>query len=234
MALVLMIVVGAVMFATMALLPPMLQVLFAYDVIDTGMVLMPRSIGVLISMQASGMLMRKGVDARWLVAIGFLLGAWSLHEMAGWSLEADRWHFVTTGVLQGIGIGLVFIPLNAAAFATLPPQLRTDGSSLLNLSRSVGSSVGISVAMTLLANNLQRSHEELAARVTPELSGLVDLSTLDRFQQYGRTAIAMADAEVNRQAAMISYLNDFELMKWLSIAAVPLVLLMRRSPRYDD
>ena len=231
-ALIFMVIVGAVMFATMALLPPMLQQLFGYDVIDTGLVLMPRGVGVLISMQLSGVLMRKGVDARWLVAIGFLLGAWSLHEMAAWSLEADRWHFVTTGLFQGIGIGLVFIPLNASAFATLPPQLRTDGSSLLNLTRSVGSSIGISVVMTLLANNIQRNHAELAEHVTPALSAQFDLSTLDRFNQYGQAVLAIVDAEVTRQAAMISYLNDFELMKWLSLAAVPFVLLMRKSPSY--
>ena len=232
-SLIFMLVVGAVMFATMALLPPMLQGLFSYDVIDTGMVLMPRGIGVLISMQLSGLLMRRGVDARWLVAAGFLIGAWSLHEMALWSLQTDRWHFLATGLFQGLGIGLVFIPLNTVAFATLPPHLRTDGSSLLNLSRSVGSSVGISVVMTLLARDIQRNHAELAENITPNIATMADLSTLDRFQQLGQAGLAIADAEVNRQAAMISYLNDFELMKWLSLASIPLVLLMRRSPRYD-
>jgi DHA2 family multidrug resistance protein len=231
-ALVFMIVVGVVMFATIALLPSMLQQLFGYDVIDTGIVLMPRGVGVLISMQLAGQLMRRGVDARWLVAIGFLIGAWSLHAMAQWSLEADQWHFIITGLVQGMGIGLVFIPLNATAFATLPPELRTDGSSLLNLMRSVGSSVGISVMTTMLARGLQRSHEELAANVTPELSTAVDLSTLDRFQQYGQTALSVVDLEVTRQAAMIAYINDFAMMQWLSLAAVPLVLLMRKSPAY--
>ena len=231
-ALLFMVIVGAVMFATMALLPPMLQQLFGYGVIDTGMVLMPRGVGVLLSMQMSGLLMKRGVDARWLVAIGFLLGAWSLHEMAGWNLEAGRLSFLLTGLYQGLGIGLVFIPLNATAFATLPPQFRTDGSSLLNLTRSVGSSIGISIVMTLLARNLQRNHEELAAYVTPQVSAMLDLSTLDRFQQYGRAGLTVIDAEVNRQAAMIAYLNDFYLMMWLSLAAVPLVLLMRRSPTY--
>lgn len=231
-ALVFMIVVGVVMFATIALLPSMLQQLFGYDVIDTGIVLMPRGVGVLISMQLAGQLMRRRVDARWLVAIGFLIGAWSLHAMAQWSLEADQWHFIITGLVQGMGIGLVFIPLNATAFATLPPELRTDGSSLLNLMRSVGSSVGISVMTTMLARGLQRSHEELAGHVTPELSTAVDLSTLDRFQQYGQAALSMVDLEVTRQAAMIAYLNDFAMMQWLSLAAVPLVLLMRKSPVY--
>ncbi|GAA0277128.1 DHA2 family efflux MFS transporter permease subunit [Alteraurantiacibacter aestuarii] len=231
-ALVFMVVVGVVMFATMALLPPMLQQLFGYDVIDTGLVLMPRGVGVLVSMQLSGLLMKRGVDARWLVALGFLTGAWSLHEMAAWSLEADRMHFIITGLVQGLGIGLVFIPLNATAFSTLPPHLRTDGSSLLNLMRSVGSSIGISVVMTLLARGIQRNHEQLAAHVTPQLSTALDLSSLDRFQQYGQAALSVADMEVTRQAAMIAYLNDFEMMKWLSLAAVPLVLLMRKSPRY--
>ena len=231
-ALAFMVVVGVVMFATMALLPPMLQTLFRYDVIDTGLVLMPRGVGVLISMQISGLLMRKGVDARWLVAVGFLIGAWSLHAMALWSLEADRWHFVSTGLLQGLGIGLVFIPLNATAFSTLPPHLRTDGSSLLNLMRSVGSSIGISVVMTLLARDIQRNHEEIGASLTGQMSTAFDLSTLDRFQQYGSAAMTIADAEVTRQAAMIAYLNDFEMMKWMSLAAVPLVFVMRRSPRY--
>src|SRR6185312_3574235 len=110
-----------------------------------------RGVGILISMQLSGLLMRKGVDARWMVGIGFLIGAWSMSWMAGWSLEVDRFSIIMSGTVQGLGIGLVFIPLNATAFATLPPHLRTDGSSLLNLTRNIGSSVGISVAMTLLA-----------------------------------------------------------------------------------
>jgi DHA2 family multidrug resistance protein len=231
-AMLFMLVVGVVMFATMALLPPMLQQLFGYDVIDTGIVLMPRGVGVLVSMQISGLLMKRGVDARWLVAFGFAIGAWSLHEMAGWSLEVDTYHFLLTGLVQGLGIGLVFIPLNATAFATLPPHLRTDGSSLLNLARSVGSSVGISVVMTMLARGVQRNHEELAAHVTPELASGIDLSSLDRFQQYGEAMLSVADLEVTRQAAMIAYLNDFEMMKWLSLASIPLVLLMRPSVRY--
>lgn len=228
-ALLFMLVIGVVMFATMALLPPMLQGLFGYDVIDTGMVLMPRGVGVLISMQLSGLLMRRGVDARWMVTLGFLIGAWSLYQMAGWSLEVDRYHIVMSGLIQGLGIGLVFIPLNATAFATLPPQLRTDGSSLLNLTRSVGSSIGISVMMTLLSRNTQTSHADLAGHITPAITGMLDLSSLERFQQYGEAGLGMLDLMVTRQAAMVAYIDDYWLMMWLSLAAVPMVLIMRRS-----
>ncbi|HEU4651180.1 MAG TPA: DHA2 family efflux MFS transporter permease subunit [Croceibacterium sp.] len=228
-ALLFMVVIGVVMFATMALLPPMLQGLFGYDVIDTGMVLMPRGVGELISMQLSGLLMRKGVDARWMVSIGFLVGAWSLWQMAGWSLEVDKYHIILSGLIQGLGIGLVFIPLQATAFATLAPQLRTDGSSLLNLARSVGSSIGISVMMTLLSRNTQTSHSDLAGHVTPAITSMIDLSSLERFQQYGEAGLGMLDAMVTRQAMMVAYIDDYWLMMWLSLAAVPMVLIMRKS-----
>lgn len=221
--------VGMVMFATVALLPPMLQQLFGYSVIGTGMALMPRGVGTLVSMQISGMLVRRGVDARYLMALGFVIAAYSLYDMAGWSLAVDRERIVWTSFVQGIGIGLVFIPMNSLAFATLPPALRTEGSSLLNLARSMGSSVGISIVTSLLAINLQVSHQDLGAHVTSSATDVIDVATVDRFQVLGATILAAIDGEVNRQAAMIAYVNDFWLMMWLSLAAVPLILLMRKA-----
>jgi DHA2 family multidrug resistance protein len=216
------------MFATMALLPPMLQRLFGYGVIDTGETLMPRGVGTLITMQFSGWIIRKGFDPRILVATGFTLAALSLWEMSSWSLQVDYAHVAISGFLQGIGMGLVFIPLNASAFATLSPAMRTDGSSLLNLSRSIGSSIGISVVTALLARNLQVSNADLGAHVNASLTDVVDFSTIDRFQTAGEAVLRMVDLEVNRQAAMIAYVDDFYLMMWLSFAAVPLVALMRK------
>ncbi len=224
-----MVVIGIVMFAVMALLPPMLQSLFGYGVIDTGIVLMPRGVGILISMQVSGLLMRRGIDARPVVASGFLICAVSLWQMAHWSLEVDAMHVIVSGLLQGLGMGLVFIPLQVSAFATLSPRLRTDGSSLLNLMRSLGASAGISWMTVLLARNIQTAHADLGSNITAATGSLVDVSTIDRFQTLGDTAISLIDAEVNRQAAMIAYVNDFWLMMWITLAAAPLTLLMRRN-----
>ncbi|WP_017665512.1 DHA2 family efflux MFS transporter permease subunit [Porphyrobacter sp. AAP82] len=226
-----MIVIGIVMFAVMALLPPMLQNLFGYGVIDTGMVLMPRGVGILVSMQVSGLLMRRGVDARPVVASGFLICAYSLWQMAHWSLEVDAVHVIVSGLLQGLGMGLVFIPLQVSAFATLSPALRTDGSSLLNLFRSLGASAGIAWMTVLLARNIQTSHEDLGGNITAATGSLVDFSATDRFQVLGDTAMSLIDAEVNRQAAMIAYVDDFWLMMWITLAAAPLALLMRRNLR---
>jgi DHA2 family multidrug resistance protein len=226
-ALFFMIVIGIVMFSVMALMPPMLQNLFGYGVIDTGIVLMPRGVGILISMQLSGVLMRRGIDARAVVACGFLISALSLWQMAHWSLAVDEVHIIISGLLQGLGLGLVFIPLQVSAFATLNPVLRTDGSSLLNLTRSLGASAGISWMTVLLARNIQTTHEELGSHVTAATGNVVDFSTTDQFQALGDIAMSLIDAEVNRQAAMIAYVDDFWLMMWITLAAAPLAFLMR-------
>lgn len=213
-SLVLMVVVGLVMMASIALLPPMMQHLFGYSVIDTGWALMPRGVGTLISMQVSGVLIRRGVDARPIVMLGFLLAGVSLWMMSGWSLEVDSWHIVVSGLIQGLGMGLVFIPLNNAAFATLPPTMRTEGASLLNLTRSLGASVGISVCTTLFARNVQVSHADLAAHVDGSFTEAIDITTIERFQVVGETAVRMIDGEITRQAMMVAYINDFYAMMW--------------------
>lgn len=228
-ALSFMIAIGVIMFATMALMPPMLQRLFGYDVIDTGIVLMPRGVGVLLSMQLSGVLIRFGFDSRKIIATGFALGAISLWQMAHWSLDVDQYHIVMSGFLQGLGLGLVFIPLNVSAYTTLDPRLRTDGSSLLNLNRSLGGSIGISLTSVLLGANIQTLHNELGSHVTANMSGVIDVSTIDRYQALGDAALRMIDAEVNRQAAMIAYIDNFYVMMWLCIAAIPFSLFMRRN-----
>lgn len=228
-ALLFMLALGMVMFATMALLPTMLQRLFGYSVIATGWVLVPRGIGTLIGMQLSSVLLRKGFDPRKIVMTGFSLATLSFWQMSGWSLDIDQSFIVVSGLIQGLGMGLCFMPLNSVAFATLPPALRTEGSSLLNLFRSLGASVGISITTALLARNLQQSHSDLSAHVTASVTELIDFSAIDRFQQLGTTAISMVDAQVNRQAAMIAYIDNFHLMMWLSLAAIPLALLLRTT-----
>ena len=228
-SLLFMLVIGVVMFAVMTLLPPMLQNLFGYGVIDTGIVLMPRGVGILISMQVSSYLMRRGIDARLVVAFGFLICAYSLWQMAHWSLAVDQRHVIVSGLLQGLGIGLVFIPLQVAAFATLAPRLRTDGSSLLNLFRSLGASVGISIMTALLGRNIQLNHEGLGSEVTAATLSMINFSTIDRYQFLGDAALRLANAELNRQAAMIAYVDDFWLMMWVTVAAAPLAIFLRKS-----
>jgi DHA2 family multidrug resistance protein len=223
-----MIVIGVLMTASLALLPPMLQSLFGYPVLETGILLMPRGIGIVASMAVAGRLMKQNVDPRLLVGGGLIIAAYSLWDMTGWTIEMGSTPFIVTGLVQGVGLGLIFIPLNIMAFGTLPPHQRTEGASLMNLSRNIGGSVGISAVTVLLARNLQTNHAELGAHITA--GGLTGADPLVSSILGGSTdaALAMADGIVNQQAAMIAYLDDFKLMMILTMAAIPLVLLLKR------
>jgi DHA2 family multidrug resistance protein len=222
-----MVIIGISTMAPMALLPPMLQQLFGYPVIDTGLMMAPRGVGVLITMWFGGQMMGK-VDARYLVVVGLIVFSYSLWQMSQWSLAMDFWPVITSGFVQGLGMGLVFMPLNSLAFATLDNQYRTDGASLLNLMRSIGQSAGISMVTVLLARNSQTSHADLAAHITDNSVPALNLGALDQFGVLSDTAFAYANAMINKQAAMIAYLDDFYLMAWISILVLPLVLLLRK------
>jgi len=222
-----MVVIGVVMFTSMALLPPMLQRLFDYPVIDTGLILAARGLGMLAAMWLSGRLVTR-LDPRILVGTGLSIAALSLWMMTRWSLEMD-WHpVVLSGVVQGFGIGLVFIPLNTIAFATLDVQYRPDGSGMLNLSRSVGAAIGISLVSAVLAMNVQVSHQDLAQHVTDSSLSTIDSTMVERFPGMGDGVFPVIDAMVNRQALMIGYLDDFWMLMWMTLASVPLALLLRR------
>jgi len=221
-----MIVMGMVMVAISALLPPMLQSIYGYSVLDTGILLAPRGVGTLLTMMAAPRLVRK-VSPRWLICAGFAIITYSMVQMMDWTLEMDSTPIIVSGFVQGVGMGFLFMPLNLVAFATLPPHLRTDGSSLLNLLRNLGASVGISLITTLLSRNIQTSHADLGAHITPYSIPGLDPSSAERMGTYGQAALQMMDYEINRQAAMIAYLDDFKLMAFVVALAIPLSMFLK-------
>jgi len=223
-------ITGVLLLAGLALLPPMLQGLLGYSVLDSGLLTAPRGVGTLISMLMAGRLVGR-FDARLLIFIGFSLMAFSCWQMSGFSLQMDSRLIVISGVVQGLGIGLIFVPMQSLAFGTLAPRFRTTASSLINLSRNLGGSIGISIATTLLARNLQTSHADLAAHITPYSVPIVDPGLIARFGEYGDAALAALDAEINRQALMIAFVNDFRFLMLTTLAALPLVFLLRKARR---
>lgn len=226
MALLFQLVIGLMMMAVMALMPPLLQRIYGYDVLDTGVLLAPRGVGILISMFITGRIAGK-VDPRYIIMTGMLIAAVSMWQMTRWSLVMD-WHpIVISGIFQGLGMGLCFMPVNSMAFATLDPRYRTEGASLLNLFRSIGGSVGISIVTAVLGHNVQASHEDLAAHITSSSMPSVDPGTADRFGAAGESIMTMVNAEVTRQALMIAYLDDFKLIMYILLFALPIILIMR-------
>ncbi len=212
-------VVGVVLFATLALLPPLLQNLLNYPVVTTGLVTAPRGIGTLIAMFTVGRLSNK-IDFRMLIAFGFSLTALSCWQMTHFDLQMGSSTVVWSGIAQGLGTGFVYVPLATATFATLLPTLRNEGTAIFSLSRNIGSSIGISVVETLLTRNTQIMHSSLGEHITPYMTGQPLPSG---------SALAALNATVTKQAAMIAYNNDFQLMLFLCVAAIPLIVLMRKG-----
>ncbi|PJA24767.1 MAG: EmrB/QacA family drug resistance transporter [Alphaproteobacteria bacterium CG_4_10_14_0_2_um_filter_63_37] len=222
-----MFIMGVVLLATMALLPPYLMNLMHYPVVDTGLVMVPRGLGSMFSMALVGRLVGK-YDPRILIAIGFGFVSESLWEMSYFNLEIGMGPLIWTGVVQGLGLGFIFVPLQTIAFATLPPPLRTEAAGLFNLIRNIGSSIGISIIMVVFSRSVQINHAELGAFVTP-FNPLAQAPLLPPPWGIDSPAgLAMIDLEINRQAAMIGYTNDFLLMGVLTVAVMPLLLLMKR------
>jgi DHA2 family multidrug resistance protein len=221
-------VIGVILLASLALLPPMLSGIFGYPTITTGLVMAPRGVGTMISMLIVGRLVRV-VDPRKLVVVGLLLTAYSLYDMSGFSPQMDDWPIIMTGVIQGLGLGLVFVPLSTVAFATLDARYRTDATALFSLVRNIGSSIGISIVSAMLTRNVQVNHGELSAFINPFNPNLWAASP--GAAQGDPTALSQIDGLVNIQSLMISYINDFKLMMVVTLFALPLVFLLRR-PRH--
>lgn len=227
--------VGVVLFATMALIPPLLQHEMHYPVVTTGLVTAPRGAGVMLAMMLVGRLIGR-FDARLIMAVGLSMTAFSLWQMTHFSLLMDWWPIVTTGVLQGLGIGLSYVPLSAVAFITLPQTLRNEGTAFFNLLRNIGSAIGISVVQFLLIRNTKIMHATMAEHITPY--NLNDAAyAASHIDPTSRAGLAALDGMINNQAAMIAYMNDFKLMMVLTLAVIPLLLLLKKpahKPARDE
>ncbi len=232
-ALLFMLALGIVNVGLASVLPTMYQTLYHYDVIDTGLLSAPRGLGVFCTMMIGNRLMGK-IDLRAMISLGYFIAAISMWTMTKWSLEIDWTFIVASSFLQGLGLGLVFVPMNMVAFATLPAQDRPDGATLMALFRNLGSSFGISVIITVLARNLQTSHADIGANITSFNLPAVDPAALaDRFGSAGAAMLQMLDGEVNRQAAMIAYLDNFYMLFWVILFFSPLAWLLR-TPKVNS
>jgi DHA2 family multidrug resistance protein len=227
---VLIFIVGAVLLATLALLTPYLETLMNYPVLTAGLVLAPRGFGTMLAMVIAGRLLGY-IDARLMIAAGLATTSYALYLMTGFTPDVSQGTLIRTGLIQGFGIGCVFVPLGTVAFGTLPPALRTEGTGLFNLMRNIGASIGISVMSYLLVRNSATEQATLVEHVTPyrqvvrDFAHQLNLATLT-----GRAALAQT---VTVQAEAVAFIDNFKLMMFVSLLAIPLVLLVQpphRSP----
>ena len=221
---------GLFLFSVLSVLPPMLENLLGYPVVTTGLLTAPRGVGTLISMVLVGRIIQR-VDARILIFIGMVLSAVSMKMMSGFSLDMGSNLVLLSGFVQGLGTGLIFVPLTTLAFATLSPACRNEGSAMYTLIRNIGSSIGISVLSAMDIRNAAIVHSRLASNysasnplIRHQLAGLPQNPDLDLWTR-------LQNGEVTRQATMTAYVDGFWFLFLITVAAMPLILLMRR-PRH--
>jgi DHA2 family multidrug resistance protein len=230
-SLVFMAVTGVLLLAGLALLPPLLQNMYGYSVLQSGFLTAPRGLGTLFSMLIAGRATGK-IDARLLVGIGVILMGVSLYMMTGFAIDQPSRPVIMSGVVQGLGLGLIFVPLQTLAFETLPAKMRTTGAALLNLSRNIGGSIGISVVSTELVRLTQISHADMAAQITQNTIPTADPTILQTaIPVAGPAVLAYVNAMINKQALFIAYLDDFKLMMIITFAILPLLFFMKRGKK---
>lgn len=220
-------VVGILLLATIALLSPFLQTMLGYPVLTAGLITSPRGAGTMLSMLLVGRLISR-FDPRLLLGFGFTCAAVSLAEMARFTPEVSQTTLIVIGMIQGFGLGFLFVPLTTITFSTLPAELRNQGTAMYSLMRNLGASIGIAVVIFLLVRDTQAIQAGLVEHVTPfnpalRLPGVAEHWNLDTVA--GRMALS---EEVFRQARAIAYARDFGRLSLLALAAIPFTLLLQR------
>ncbi|AJP48144.1 DSBA oxidoreductase [Rugosibacter aromaticivorans] len=224
-------IVGIVLLTPRALIPSFLQNMLNYEVMTAGFLTAPTGFGTMISMVIVGRLVGR-VDVRFLLLSGFSITAFSLWQMSRYTLVVSQSDIVWPGVIQGIGIGLTFVPLSVATFATLAPEMRAEGTAIYSLMRNIGNSIGISLMQTLLVRNTQIMHASLAGSVNYANPVFHDPAIATFYNPATPAGLLALNAEITRQAAMIAYINDFWLMCLMALLVIPFLFLLRPMSKH--
>jgi len=219
---------GVVLMSAIALLPAFMQNLLDFPVLTSGLLIAPRGVGAMLSMIVVSSLIQR-VDPRLPVLLGMSVIAFAFWEMSQFTLGVDPWAIIWTGFVQGLGLGQVFVPLSTIAFSTLPVQQRTEGSGVFNLLRNIGSSLGISVVFTQLTREIQINHAVLGEHLTPMAGALRWPQVAGTWDTATTKGLTHLNLELNRQAWMLGWVADMRLLMWVTLASLPLLLLLRRG-----
>jgi DHA2 family multidrug resistance protein len=220
--------VGMVLLASSALLAPFLEGLGNYPVETAGLVMAPRGIGTMAAMMIAGRLSNR-LDPRWIMFTGYLALGGSLIMQQTWTQNESELMMMVTIIIQGIGLGFVFVPLNVVSFFTMKAELRTQGAALLSLVRNVGSAIGISITSALLDHMTQYEHAVLTQYITPfarplQAGGAVT-RMLDPSTPHGA---ALLNNTINIQAQVIAYIDDYKFLLMTVLPAAACLLLIRK------
>jgi len=223
-------IVGVILLTSMSLLPPFMQDLMDYPVVSVGTILAPRGFGTMAAMLVVGRLSGK-VDPRYMISLGLVLVIISLWQMTQFTADVTAFTIIYSGIIQGTGLGFLFVPLSTVSFATLNPKFRNEGTAMFSLLRNIGSSIGISVVTTYLAQRVQINHSAFADYMTPFNLNLNVAQQEGVLNTHTTQGLAYLDQIVNSQAMTLAYLQDFRFVMWVAICALPLVFFIKGADK---
>jgi MFS transporter, DHA2 family, multidrug resistance protein len=169
------------------------------------------------------------VDTRILLGVGLGLTAWSFYAMTGWTPDVSRVTIVAVGIVQGIGLGFIFVPLSTVTLSTMSHEQRAEGAGLYSLSRNIGSSIGISVVNSLLTQNTQINHADIAQHVTAVNRIFADPNIARFWNPFTAAGRAALDAIITQQAQIIAYIDDYKLLMIATLVVIPLLIVFKRT-----
>lgn len=221
-------VLGVGMYGTMVVQPQMLQGLLNYPVLIAGLIMAPRGIASLFSMMIVGKLINR-VDLRWLISTGILISAGGISIATHYSQEISLVWLIGPFVLQGLGMGLIFVPLSTVAFSTLPMSSRAEATGMFSLLRTLGSSMGISITITFLSRHTQMAWNQLGGSIQRYNPALIDYLRPLHLTVNDPKAVALLVRELSKQSLMLSYINTFAFIMWSFLIMLPFVFLLKKN-----
>jgi DHA2 family multidrug resistance protein len=228
MACLLILALGLGMFGALVIQPILLERLLSYPIVTTGIVMAPRGVATAITMIIVGRLVER-IDSRLLIGTGIAISAAASHAMTFYSLGIDKFWIVWPIFLQGIGLGLIFVPLSTTAYATLARSRLAEAAGIYSLVRTIGAAVGISVATTVLTRQGQVLWSTLGGRINVYNPDFLAYLRPLGLAPSDPLAAAIAAGEIARQAQITAVVDVFALITWSFLAMAPLELLMKRG-----
>jgi DHA2 family multidrug resistance protein len=215
---IVMFLIGFLLISTTQLLPQLTQELMGYDATTSGLTLGLGGACTILVMPLAGILTGRILPPRVLLATALIISGLALLHMSRLSLDMSFWTVARARTFQAIALPFLFIPISAVSYNGVPPGKNNDASAIINLTRNLGGSVGVSLASTMLAWRTQFHH----ARLSEHITAATDL--------HGRS-LAQMDHVIHTQASIMSYLDIFRMLGITALMLTPIVLLLRPSPK---
>lgn len=218
---------GLAMYGAMVIQPIMLEGLFHYPTLDTGLVMAPRGLASMLSMMIVGRLVSR-LDARLLIGSGIMIGALGTWACTHYSLDSDTFWFIWPVLLQGFGLGMIYVPLSTLSMSTLPTELTTEAAGLFSLLRTIGSSIGIAVITTFYSRDSQSAWNALVGALNEYNPAYWAYLHLMGFNQLDGTSAGLLANELDRQARMVAIVDVYWLITFSFLMMLPLVWLLKK------